>query len=208
MLTFLQWLGSFFWTRKDQETELNGGPAMRPPMPGRDFGGKARRADFELILVYDISRWERFQDVDESAYYEFICKEAGIQVLYCAEQFENDGSLASAIHKTLRRGTTPQAELLARATSTPSSPGTTTRPKRSITASAAGMHLAASLMMDGFACRTMLLSVRCGRSRWGEKIGPSPGPMRAAGVRQRNAESPEPNTKWSKPTLIAHWGCC
>lgn len=36
---------------------------------------------------------------------------------------------------------------------------TTTRPKQSITASAAGMHLAASLMMDGFACRTMLLSV-------------------------------------------------
>jgi DNA invertase Pin-like site-specific DNA recombinase len=65
---------------------------------------KARRADFGFILVYDISRWGRFQDVDESAYYEFICKEAGIQVLYCAEQFENDGSLASAIHKTLRRG--------------------------------------------------------------------------------------------------------
>jgi len=65
---------------------------------------KARRTDFEFILVYDVSRWGRFQDVDESAYYEFICKEAGIQVLYCAEQFENDGSLASAIHKTLKRG--------------------------------------------------------------------------------------------------------
>jgi DNA invertase Pin-like site-specific DNA recombinase len=65
---------------------------------------KARRTDFEFILVYDVSRWGRFQDVDESAYYEYICKEAGIQVLYCAEQFENDGSLASAIHKTLRRG--------------------------------------------------------------------------------------------------------
>jgi DNA invertase Pin-like site-specific DNA recombinase len=65
---------------------------------------KARRADFEFILVYDISRWGRFQDADESAYYEFICKDAGIQVLYCAEQFENDGSLASALHKTLRRG--------------------------------------------------------------------------------------------------------
>src|SRR6266576_7351196 len=62
------------------------------------------QTDFEFILVYDVSRWGRFQDVDESAYYEFICKEAGIRVLYCAEQFENDGSLASAIHKTLRRG--------------------------------------------------------------------------------------------------------
>lgn len=43
---------------------------------------------YEAILVYDISRWGRFQDSDESAYYEYICKRAGIQVLYCAEQFE------------------------------------------------------------------------------------------------------------------------
>src|SRR5207244_2483001 len=28
-----------------------------------------RRADFEVVLVYDISRWGRFQDVDESAHY-------------------------------------------------------------------------------------------------------------------------------------------
>ena len=27
-------------------------------------------ADFTTILVYDISRWGRFQDADESAYYE------------------------------------------------------------------------------------------------------------------------------------------
>src|SRR4051794_33859375 len=45
------------------------------------------RSDFDRILVYDISRWGRFQDADESAYYEFICKSAGIRVHYCAEQF-------------------------------------------------------------------------------------------------------------------------
>jgi hypothetical protein len=39
------------------------------------------RADFNVILVYDVSRWGRFQDTDESAYYEFICKVAGIKVL-------------------------------------------------------------------------------------------------------------------------------
>jgi DNA invertase Pin-like site-specific DNA recombinase len=44
-------------------------------------------ADFQIILVYDVSRWGRFQDADESAYYEYICKRAGIQVTYCAEQF-------------------------------------------------------------------------------------------------------------------------
>jgi DNA invertase Pin-like site-specific DNA recombinase len=29
------------------------------------------RADFSAILVYDVSRWGRFQDADESAYYEY-----------------------------------------------------------------------------------------------------------------------------------------
>lgn len=50
------------------------------------------KADFSTILVYDVSRWGRFQDADESAYYEYICRRAGIAVQYCAEQFENDGS--------------------------------------------------------------------------------------------------------------------
>ncbi|MEP4035880.1 recombinase family protein [Pseudophaeobacter sp.] len=61
------------------------------------------RADFEVILVYDISRWGRFQDADESAYYEYICKRAGISVVYCAEQFENDGSPVSTIVKGVKR---------------------------------------------------------------------------------------------------------
>jgi DNA invertase Pin-like site-specific DNA recombinase len=61
------------------------------------------RAEFEVVLVYDVSRWGRFQDADESAYYEFICREAGIQVLYCAEQFENDGSLYSTMLKNMKR---------------------------------------------------------------------------------------------------------
>ncbi len=60
-------------------------------------------ADFEVILVYDVTRWGRFQDVDESAYYEYLCKRAGIRVHYCAERFDNDGSLASVIAKTLKR---------------------------------------------------------------------------------------------------------
>ena len=61
------------------------------------------RADFAMILVYDVSRWGRFQDADESAYYEYICKRAGITVQYCAEQFENDGSPVSTIVKGVKR---------------------------------------------------------------------------------------------------------
>jgi DNA invertase Pin-like site-specific DNA recombinase len=61
------------------------------------------RAQFEAILVYDVSRWGRFQIVDEAAHYEFLCRSAGIPVRYCAEQFENDGPAASAIMKALKR---------------------------------------------------------------------------------------------------------
>jgi DNA invertase Pin-like site-specific DNA recombinase len=59
--------------------------------------------NFKVILVYDVSRWGRFQDPDEAAYYEFICKRAGIRVIYCAEQFENDGSPYSALFKAMKR---------------------------------------------------------------------------------------------------------
>lgn len=61
------------------------------------------RAEFAAILVYDISRWGRFQDADESAYYEYLCKRAGIEVHYCAEQFENDGGPTSTIIKSVKR---------------------------------------------------------------------------------------------------------
>ena len=64
---------------------------------------ETRVADFEVILVYDVSRWGRFQDADESAYYEYICRRAKIQVEYCAEQFENDGSPVATIVKSVKR---------------------------------------------------------------------------------------------------------
>jgi DNA invertase Pin-like site-specific DNA recombinase len=59
--------------------------------------------DFKVILVYDVSRWGRFQDPDEAAHYEYICKRAGIRVIYCAEQFENDASPYSALFKAIKR---------------------------------------------------------------------------------------------------------
>src|SRR5271156_4129053 len=64
---------------------------------------EAKRTTFTSLLVYDVSRWGRFQDVDESAYYEYVLKRAGIRVHYCAEQFENDGSMSSSVLKTLKR---------------------------------------------------------------------------------------------------------
>lgn len=63
---------------------------------GRDIG-------FKAILVYDVSRWGRFQNSDESAHYEYLCTQAGIRVIYCAEPFENDGSPLTTIVKSVKR---------------------------------------------------------------------------------------------------------
>lgn len=60
-------------------------------------------APFQAILVYDVSRWGRFQDADEGAYHEHICSRAGIRVHYCGEQFDNDGSIGSILLKNVKR---------------------------------------------------------------------------------------------------------
>jgi DNA invertase Pin-like site-specific DNA recombinase len=59
--------------------------------------------DFKLVLVYDVSRWGRFQDPDEAAYYEHLLKRKGVHVRYVAEQFDNDGSPVSTIVKGVKR---------------------------------------------------------------------------------------------------------
>lgn len=64
---------------------------------------QAGGAEFEALLVYDVSRWGRFQDADESAYYEYLCRRAGVRVIYCAEPFENDGTPIATIVKSVKR---------------------------------------------------------------------------------------------------------
>lgn len=78
---------------------LAGRPSLRELLHDVERGS----ANFRVILVYDVSRWGRFQDADESAYYEYICKRANVTVHYCAEQFSNDGSFSSAVLKTIKR---------------------------------------------------------------------------------------------------------
>jgi DNA invertase Pin-like site-specific DNA recombinase len=58
---------------------------------------------FGHLLVYDVSRWGRFQDIDECAHYEFLCRQAGVKVEYCAEGFKNDFSMASTLGKYVKR---------------------------------------------------------------------------------------------------------
>lgn len=38
------------------------------------------QADFSTILVYDVSRWGRFQEPDEGAYYKYRCIRANVSV--------------------------------------------------------------------------------------------------------------------------------
>ena len=78
---------------------LDGRPSLQQLIKDVEAGS----GDFSIILVYDVSRWGRFQDADESAYYEYRCRRAGMQVVYCAEQFENDGSPVSTIVKGVKR---------------------------------------------------------------------------------------------------------
>jgi DNA invertase Pin-like site-specific DNA recombinase len=58
---------------------------------------------FEVLLVYDVSRWGRFQDPDQAAHYEFLCRQAGVAVEYCAEPFRQDASVSSGLIKQLKR---------------------------------------------------------------------------------------------------------
>ncbi len=60
-------------------------------------------AEFRAILVYDVSRWGRFQDVDEAAHYEYLCRDAGVPVYYCAELFPREMGLASSLLKAMKR---------------------------------------------------------------------------------------------------------
>ena len=64
-------------------------------------GGEAK---YRKIIVLDVSRWGRFQDADEAAHYEFVCKQAGIGVLYCAETFNSESTaLQNYLAKVLKR---------------------------------------------------------------------------------------------------------
>lgn len=59
--------------------------------------------DFSVIEICDLSRWRRFQDKDERAFYEYLCRRAGGAVVYCAEPFSMDGSPTADLLKGIKR---------------------------------------------------------------------------------------------------------
>jgi DNA invertase Pin-like site-specific DNA recombinase len=78
---------------------LGGRPGLQRLLADVESG----RADFVAIVVYDVSRWGRFQNIDESAVYEYRCQMAGVRMEFCAEEFANDGSIGSDVLKAIKR---------------------------------------------------------------------------------------------------------
>lgn len=57
---------------------------------------------YEAVLVYDVSRWGRFQNPDEAAHYEYLCRKEGVEIAYCAEDLGPPG-VGSALLKQVKR---------------------------------------------------------------------------------------------------------
>lgn len=78
---------------------LEGRPAMK-----RLLGDVAEdQCPYAVLLVYDISRWGRFQDTDASAYYEYHCRMHGVQVRYVQELFPASNTPLGSLLKNLKR---------------------------------------------------------------------------------------------------------
>ncbi|WP_316192406.1 MULTISPECIES: recombinase family protein [unclassified Bradyrhizobium] len=63
----------------------------------------ARPRAFDAVLVLDVSRWGRFQNPDQAAHYEFLCRQAGVRVAYVSEPFGEDVAPLTTIVKHLKR---------------------------------------------------------------------------------------------------------
>ena len=75
----------------------------RPGMQQMLADAERKDIGFDTILVYDVSRWGRFQNPDQGASLEYACQKAKVEVHYCMEQFVNDGSPVSNIIKAVKR---------------------------------------------------------------------------------------------------------
>lgn len=58
---------------------------------------------FDVVLVYDVSRWGRFKDIDAAAYYEYTCRLHGAKMIYVEEVFGTDEDPMTSLVKTMKR---------------------------------------------------------------------------------------------------------
>lgn len=48
------------------------------------------KISISVLLVYDVSRFGRFQDTDEAGHYCHLIQQNGVRIIYCAEPFSDD----------------------------------------------------------------------------------------------------------------------
>lgn len=60
-------------------------------------------APFNAVLVRDVSRFGRFFDVDEAAFFEVLFLGHGVRTVYCEEVFTSDTSPMASLLKSVRR---------------------------------------------------------------------------------------------------------
>lgn len=139
----------------------------------RDIG--TGRVPYGTILVLDVSRWGRFQNVDEAAHYEFLCWRAGVRVCYVAELFENDGTPFAMIVKGLKRA---MAAEYSRELS-----GKTTAAHR--TMAARGFHQGSSpgyglrrMLIDEHGNKRMMLGTGDRKGKTTDRVVLVPGPLK------------------------------
>src|SRR5690606_913909 len=59
---------------------------------------------FDYVFVYDVSRWGRFQDQDQAAYFTHLCKKHNKEVVYVSRGFTKaDNQLFSSLEISLHR---------------------------------------------------------------------------------------------------------
>lgn len=63
-------------------------------------GGKEK---FDYVLVFDVSRWGRFQDGDESAHFTWLCSSRGIKVVFSSMGFQKENDLFYGVYLNFER---------------------------------------------------------------------------------------------------------
>ncbi len=60
--------------------------------------------DFDYVLVLDVSRWGRYQDMDEAAYLQYRCTQSGKKVIYIKHGLpKEDGELSAHLQISIER---------------------------------------------------------------------------------------------------------
>lgn len=74
----------------------------RPGFKNRIEFARNSNGEQYTLLVYDVSRFGRFENPKEATYWEFELERHGIKVHYVTEDMQNDGSLGSYITKVVK----------------------------------------------------------------------------------------------------------